>query len=128
MSQLKVYYQPTSDWAKIEWLLWGCLLLVSPIWASELFYSVNLPWAVYTGVILLCFLVRLFACFCIFSNQQLVIHQVFFWQKKVFNLSNGKTQLTIDGRFLNIDDGQKKPIRLFLSKKGSQRLKEIIHD
>ena len=126
MAKLKIHYQPASDWSKISWLLWACVLLVSPIWASELFYSVNVIWALYTVIVLAIILIRLCCRFLVFSKQSLVIYRVLFWKKSRINLTDSTVKLSVEGRILVINQAEEKEVRLFLSKKGSRLLEEQI--
>ena len=127
MAKLKIHYQPASDWSKISWLLWACVLLVSPIWASELFYSVNVIWALYTVIVLAIILIRLCCRFVVFSKQYLVIYRVLFWKKSRINLTDSTVKLSVEGRILVINQAEEKEVRLFLSKKGSRLLEEQIN-
>ncbi|MDF7637086.1 hypothetical protein PT274_02235 [Leuconostocaceae bacterium ESL0958] len=52
MTFVRGFYQPITTGSKILWTWWTVFLLISPIWASELFYAVNLPWLLYTVIIL----------------------------------------------------------------------------
>lgn len=127
MAKLKIHYQPASDWSKISWLLWACVLLVSPIWASELFYSVNVIWALYTVIVLAIILIQLCCRFLVFSKQSLVIYRVLFWKKSRINLTDSTVKLSVEGRILIINQVEEKEVRLFLSKKGSRLLEEQIN-
>lgn len=53
MRVIRGFYQPKADWSNIAWIMWLSVLIISPIWASELFYNINWWWATYTIIMVL---------------------------------------------------------------------------
>ncbi|MBS9337401.1 EbsA family protein [Fructobacillus parabroussonetiae] len=120
----KVYYQPVSDWSKIALLLSLCFLLVSPIWASELFYSVDGYWLGYS-LVALAWLITLFLTrYAVIDDNQITLHQLRLGKVKVLSIDKNGQNLRFDKHSLTIQVANQQDVRLCLTKKAIRQLKE----
>ncbi|MCK8616924.1 EbsA family protein [Fructobacillus sp. M158] len=120
----KVYYQPVSDWSKIAWLLSLCFLLVSPIWASELFYSVDGYWLGYSLVALAWLIILFLTRYAVIDDNQITLHRLRFYKVKVLPIDKNGQNLRFDRHSLTIQVANQQDVRLCLTKKAIRQLKE----
>ncbi|MCO0831602.1 EbsA family protein [Fructobacillus sp. W13] len=117
MAKVSGFYQPAGDWNKTSWLLWASFLFVSPIWASELLYAVNLYWVLYTAFIVLIGCGLFFGRYFVIEDGQILIHS--FLTKKTVSFSG----VQVKGRHLLINN----TYDLLISKKNKGLVKDILH-
>ncbi|MBS9334799.1 EbsA family protein [Fructobacillus sp. M1-13] len=127
MKNYKVYYQPASDGSKTAWLLTFCLFMISPIWASELFYNLNGLWLLYTVALVFYLAYRLSARYIVLRDKVMYLHQLRFWRVEEYSFSNEKVHFSFEKRTLVIEQDGHKQRRLFMTKKACQQLKEELN-
>ncbi|MDD9139192.1 hypothetical protein H7198_06195 [Fructobacillus sp. CRL 2054] len=128
MTKIKAYYQPASDWAAICWLIWGCFLAVSPIWASELFYKVDGLWLAYTVFIVLVGIYRFGMRRLVFDKKYIQILQLRFWKMKIIELGEEGQSAEVDGRTLTIKDENGKEKRYRLTRRSCRKIKDELNE
>lgn len=104
-------------------LLLLCLLFISPIWASELFYNVNGYWLAYTLVIVALYVLLFFSRFVMIQDGTFTLHRLFLKNVQI-DLRRSSAKLAFGQHSVRIQDENQQVIYLFLSKKAIQTLKE----
>ncbi|CAK1226675.1 EbsA family protein [Fructobacillus tropaeoli] len=122
MRVIRGFYQPKADWSNIAWIMWLSVLIISPIWASELFYNINWWWATYTIIMVLIGLWTFFGRKIMLENQTLTIKSAWLMKQQVIDLNDSAVNWFFDQKALIVVIGGR-PRAYHLSKKMAQALK-----